>query len=319
MMIDPRLSPVPNHAPTFIDAPRCTDLESLNADVAVIGVPYTIPYTLNASRQPSSTSPETIRGQSTRFAQYLNHYDFDFNGPILAGRNVRIVDCGNVAMRPGQYAENASNVTQVIEAILARGAVPFILGGDHAVPIPVLRAYQGYEPLYIMQIDAHIDWRDEREGVRDGLSSPMRRASEMAWVNGMAQIGIRGLGSARTEEVLAARAYGSLIISADEVHEKGVAAILKRIPDRTRYYITIDIDGLDPSIAPGVGSPTYGGLTYTQVLRLLRGIADKGMVAGFDVVEVRPDVDIHQLTSYLAARLTWVMMGALAHSGQIGT
>jgi agmatinase len=118
---------------------------------------------------------------------------------------------------------------------------------------------------------------------------------------------------------MAAKTYGSLIISADEVHEKGVETILKRIPNRARYYITIDIDGIDPSIAPGVGSPTYGGLTYPQVLRLLRGIADKGKIAGYDIVEVRPEVDVLQLTSYLSARLTFVMLVALSYSGQIGT
>ena len=317
-MTDSRISPIPNHAPTFLDLPLCTDLTTLDADVAIIGVPYTVPYNLNASRQPSSTAPETIRIQSNRFAQYLHHYDFDFNGPILTGRKVRIVDCGNVAMRAGKYGENAANVTSAIEAILARRAVPFVLGGDHAVPIPVWRAYQRYEPFYIVQIDAHIDWRDEREGIRDGLSSPMKRASEMTWVNGMAQIGMRGIGSARSEEVAAAKAYGSLIISADEVHEIGVTAILKRIPERSRYYITIDIDGLDPSIAPGVGSPTYGGLTYPETLGLLRGIAEKGTMVGYDLVEVRPEVDVQSLTSYLAARLTFVMLGCLSYTKQIG-
>jgi agmatinase len=317
-MIYPRLSPTPNQAPTFLEMPRCIDLATLDAEIAVIGVPYTVPYNLKASRQPSSLAPETIRSQSTRLAPFLGHYDFDFDGPTLAGLNVRIVDCGNVAMRPGRYAENATNVTEVIETILLRGAIPFVLGGDHAVPIPVWQAYRNIKPIYIVHVDAHIDWRDEREGVRDGLSSPMRRASEMAWVTGMAQIGIRGVGSARIEEVEAAKAYGSLIIKAEEVHELGVEAALERIPSGSCYYITIDADGLDPTIAPGVGSPAYGGLNYSQVLRLIRGVAEKGVVVGYDIVEVQPEVDVGHITSYLAARLTLATIGALAHSGQIG-
>jgi agmatinase len=316
--MDPRLSPIPDYAPTFLEMPRCTDLATLDADITVVGIPYTVPYNLNALRQPSSPAPETIRNQSIRLAPFLGHHDFDFDGPTLAGLDVRIVDCGNVAMRPGHYTENAANVTGVIETILARGAIPFVLGGDHAVPIPVWRAYRNHGPIYIVQVDAHIDWRDEREGIRDGLSSPMRRASELAWVSGMAQIGIRGVGSARTEEVEAAKAYGSLIIKAEEIHDLGVKAALERIPRCSRYYITIDADGLDPTIAPGVGSPAYGGLTYPQVINLIRGVAEKGAIVGYDIVEVQPEVDVQHLTSYLAARLTLVAIGALAHGNQIG-
>src|SRR4029079_3523189 len=124
------------------------------------------------------------------------HYDYDFGADIFAGRAVRIVDCGDVAMKPGAFAGNFAATTTAINAILDRGAVPFVLGGDHAIPIPVFRAYEGRGSMVIVQLDQHIDWREERNGVTLGLSSTMRRASEMPWVSGQAQIGLRAVGSA---------------------------------------------------------------------------------------------------------------------------
>ena len=312
-----RLVPVPAGRPTFLDVPRCTDLRTLEADVAVIGVPFGVPYDLRTAAAQSLT-PAAMREQSMRYVPwYETHYDFDFDGELLAGRRVRIVDCGDVAMIPGRWDENSRATTAAIAAVLDRGAVPFVIGGDDSIPIPVLRAYGEQQPMCVVQIDAHIDWRDERDGIRDGLSSPMRRASEMPWIRGMAQIGIRGFGSARRGEFDDARAYGSVLIGAADVHRTGAEAVLGRIPAAERYYITLDVDALDPSIAPAVASPAFGGLTYHQVADLLRGIAAKGRITGFDVVEIMPELDAG-LTSRLAVRLILTLLGALAHTGQIG-
>jgi agmatinase len=253
-----------------------------------------------------------------RLASFLTHYDFDFQGPLFAGREVRIVDCGDVAMVPGDFAGNSARTTAAIAQILVRGAVPVVLGGDHAIPIPVMRAYEHHGPIFIVQLDAHLDWRDERFGVREGLSSPMRRASEMGWVQGMVQIGLRGLGSGRQQEYHDARAYGSILVGAEELRSDGVAAVLEHIPAAEHYYITFDADGLDPAIAPGVGAPAFGGLTYFEASNLLRGVARKGRVVGYDFVEVVPSVDVMDLTSLLAARLTLNLIGEMAHQGQIG-
>ena len=319
MGVTPRLAPVPSGRPTFLDVPRCTDLRTLEADVAVIGVPFGVPYDLHTAAA-QSLPPAAIREQSMRYVPwYATHYDYDFDGELFAGRTVRIVDCGDVAMTPGRWDENSRATTAAIAAILERGAVPFVIGGDDSIPIPVLRAYAEQKPMCLVQIDAHIDWRDERDGIRDGLSSPMRRASEMPWIRGMAQIGIRGFGSARRAEYDSARAYGSVLIGAADVHRTGVDAVLGRIPAADRYYVTLDMDGLDPSIAPAVASPAFGGLTYYQVANVLRGIAAKGRLTGFDVVEIMPERDGGDLTSRLAARLMLTLLGALAHTGQIGS
>jgi agmatinase len=134
----------------------------------------------------------------------------------------------------------------------------------------------------------------------------------------MIQIGLRGAGSARQAEVDAARQYGSVLVKAEELHKVGVEAVLQRVPAADCYYVTVDIDGLDPAIAPGTGFPPFGGLTYYQATDLLRGIAAKGKVVGFDLVEVAPGLDTGNITSFLAAQLILNMIGALAHEGQIG-
>lgn len=312
-----RISPVSLGRPTFLGVPRCEDLPLLEADIAVVGVPYTVPYDLAASRQVSSPAPEAIREQSQRFVAFLHHHDFDFGGPVLGHGVVRIVDCGDVAMEPGQQDANAQMTQEVIRAILDRGALPFVLGGDHATPIPVFKAFEQHGPIYIVQIDAHIDWREERNGVREGLSSVMRRASEMPWVSGMTQMGIRGVGSARTQDFEDAVTYGAQLIGARELHEQGVAAALSRIPDAANYYITLDADGLDPAIAPGVRSQAFGGVTYSEMFDLVRGLAGKGRIVGFDVVEVVPSVDVEHMTSFLAARIMLNTIGEIVRAGQL--
>jgi agmatinase len=306
--------PVPAGQATFINAPRCDDLETLVADLAIIGVTDGVPYSMADVTSKSHDAPRTVREQSARIAPYLPHYDFDFGGPLFGAKPPRIVDCGDVAMTPGDFNANSAATTRAIAAILDRGAVPIVLGGDDSVPIPVLRAFRDQGDICIVQLDAHLDWRDERFGQQEGLSSPMRRASELPWVNEMAQIGLRGVGSGRDVDFADARAFGSVLIGAEEVHETGVEAVLAKIPRADRYYIAFDIDALDPTLAPGVLAPSFGGLTYYQASNLLRGVARRGRVVGYNVVEVVPQADIANRTSRVAARLTLNLLGEMARN-----
>jgi agmatinase len=318
MPVTAQLNPVPIGRATFLDVPRCTDLDHLDAHIAVIGVPFGVPYDIRRL-SVSVTAPQAIREASLRFSpRYLSHYDFEFRCELLAGRAVKIVDCGDVAMLPGRLEENSRATTEAIRAILGRGAMPIVIGGEHSIPIPVMRAYEGRQPMCVVQIDAHPDWRDEVDGIQEGRSSPMRRASEMPWVKGMAQIGLRGWGSARRMEVEAARAYGSVLVTAEELHRVGVDEVLRRVPAAERYYFTLDADGLDPSIAPGVAGPWPGGVTYFEASNLIRGVAARGKLVGFDLVEVVPEADVANMTCWLAARLIINVIGALAHTGQLG-
>jgi agmatinase len=190
-----------------------------------------------------------------------------------------------------------------------------VLGGDHGIPIPVLRAFEGHGPITLVQIDQHIDWRDEVNGVREGLSSPIRRASEMSHIGEIFQIGLRATGSARTEEVEAARAYGAHLITAYELHDVGMDAILARIPDGGRYYITLDMDGMDPGEAPAVAAPCPGGVTFVQARKLINGLVKKGRVVGMDVVEITPSTDVNQITCITAGRLIVNLIGMAVRAG----
>ncbi len=310
--------PVPEGTSTFSGFPRQDDLRDLAADIAIIGVPEGVPYGSGVEPSPASAAPAAIREASQRWAKYLDHVDVDLGGDLFDGRPIRVVDCGDVAIALGQHEENGANTTAVIRRILEAGAVPIVLGGDHSVPIPVMHAYEGFGSMCVVQIDAHLDWRDEVGGVRLGLSSNMRRASEMPFVTGMAQLGLRGVGSARAREYEDARAYGSVLVSAAEIHRDGTEAALERIPAADRYYVTFDTDGLDPAVAPGVGSLAFGGLSYFQALDLLRGVAAKGRIVGFDLVEIVPALDVRNLTSLVGGRLIMNVIGLMARNGQIG-
>jgi agmatinase len=301
---------------TFLGVPFVDDLDSLEADIAVLGIPYGVPYGMEGVTGGSSTAPAAIRAKSGGAAGYrtLNHYDFDFGGPVLAGRNLRIVDCGDVPADPLDIPGNALRATEAVRAILERGALPIILGGDDSIPIPFFRAYEGRGPLTLIQIDAHLDFRDELDGVREGYSSPIRRASEMPWIERIVQIGLRGVGSARASDVADAEEHGNVLIRARDVHDGGVAAVMERIAGNGPFLITIDFDGLDPAVAPGVGAPVPGGLTFDQAAGILRALAERGPIAGLDLVEYVPANDLNGITALAGIRLTMNLIGAIARS-----
>jgi agmatinase len=316
------LKPVAREAPTFAGALRCERLEDLEADVAVVGIPYKSPYEVSVPLSEVDTAAvsaaDALRLQSLTYTHSLRHYDFDFDGDLFAGREVRMADCGDLILASKPQEEQLEMITRAIRLILQRGAVPIIMGGDHGTPSPVLRGYQEHGPLCVVQIDAHLDYRDQRQGFNDGFSSQMRRAAEMPWVRSLMQIGLRGVGSGRFEEFEAARKRGSVMVRAQDLHRDGVERILDRLPESPRYYITIDADGLDPSIAPGVYYPSPGGVDYFQMTDLVKGIAGRGSIAGIDFCELVPALDVRDLTSIFASRLLLNFIGAMAHSGQIG-
>jgi agmatinase len=202
-----------------------------------------------------------------------------------------------------------------VRKILAAGALPIILGGDHGIPIPVFRAFEGRGPITLVQIDAHIDWRDHMNGVHEGLSSPIRRASEMPHFDRIFQIGLRAAGSARAEEVEAALAWGAVLIPDRELQQIGMEAVLKRIPNGAKYYLTIDADGMDPTIMPAVAGPAPGGVTYGQIRTLIQGLVNKGRVVGMDIVEITPKRDVNGISAITAGRLIVNLIGTAVRAG----
>ena len=164
-----------------------------------------------------------------------------------------------------------------------------------------------------MQVDAHLDFVDERHGVRYGHGNPMRRAAEKDYVTGLSQIGIRNVSSTARDGYEDARKMGSDILSVRQFRRLGVEAVLERIPANVRYYLTVDIDAFDPSIASGTGTPSHGGFYYYEVLELIDGLCKRGNIVGMDLVEVAPDYDPTTSTSTLAAQLMMNTIGRMLH------
>ncbi|MBB3461723.1 agmatinase [Rhizobium sp. BK377] len=252
-----------------------------------------------------------IRAASQEDAGLIEHWDFDLGGPLFAGGPVSCVDAGQIETTMHDNAGNRARIEAKTREILALSAVPILLGGDCSVTFPFLAGFADQGPVWVLQIDAHIDWRDEVHGERYGYSSPMRRASEMPHVAGMVQAGLRSVGSARIAEVEAAQHYGSRFVTAREIHTAGVEAALRHIPEGARVVVTLDCDSIDPGIMPGVAARVPGGLTYTQVIDLIAGLGRRARIAGFDLVEFYPPTDIDDLSALTAARVLVNAVGAV--------
>ncbi|MEZ2128740.1 MULTISPECIES: agmatinase [unclassified Sinorhizobium] len=254
---------------------------------------------------------DAIRTASQDDAALVEHWDFDLGGPLFDGKPVCCVDAGDLPTTMHDNAGNRARIETKTREVLALPAVPILLGGDCSVTIPFLAGFADHGPVWILQIDAHIDWRDEVHGERYGYSSPMRRASEMPHVAGIVQVGLRSVGSARIADIEAARRYGSRFVTAREIHAHGVEAALQHIPEGARVVVTLDCDSIDPSIMPGVAARTPGGLTYTQVIDLIADLGRRARIAGLDLVEFYPPADIDGLSSLTAARLLVNMIGSI--------
>jgi agmatinase len=294
----------------FAGFPVETDLERLVADVAVIGVPFGWPYPHPGSTAGCVLAPTAVRRRSKRLARFRDHWDFDIDGPMLPIEGgPRIVDVGDI---PGDATDGPGNAVRTeaaIRSILDRGVVPICIGGDDSVPIPILRAYADRGPLTILHVDAHLDFRDEVSGVRDGYSSPMRRASEMEHVARIVQVGLRGVGSARASEIEAARQAGNLMVTARQLHEHGVAALLDRIPPDASVFVAFDTDGLDPSVCPAVSAPAPGGMTWDEAIDLLGGVGAR--LAGASFTELVPALDHNDLSALAVSRLMVRLIGGV--------
>src|SRR3990170_6631800 len=256
----------------FLGSPVETDLTRLDAGVVILGVPYGWPYPRPGPTAGCAMAPTAVRRRAVRLARFRDHWDFDQDGPM---RLLRMVDAGDV---PGDATDgpgNSARTTAAVAAILDRGAVPVCIGGDDSVPIPILRAFEGRAPLTILHVDAHLDFRDEVDGVREGYSSPMRRASEMAHVGRILHVGLRGVGSARSSDVEDSRAAGNLLLTARELRERGVPWLLEQLPPNASVFVAFDCDGLDPSVLPAVSALAPGGLSYHEASDLLAGVGQR--------------------------------------------
>jgi agmatinase len=296
----------------FLDWTLETDPSSWNAAVALLGITHSEPYPRDAWPNDQTRAPDAVRRQSHQFSDGPDRWDFDLGCELASVAPPRRIDCGNLLWDGAAYDAYAERATAIARTLLGNGTQLFVLGGDHGVTIPVLDALDAVgTPVYIVHIDAHLDWREDVDGVTRGYSSPLYWASRKPWVCGMTQIGLRGTGSARRSEVAAATAYGSRLYTAERIHAEGFAGVLDAIPAGASVYVTIDADGLDPTEAPGVLAPVPGGLRFAQVAPFLRTLAKRHRIVGLDIVEIAPSFDAsNAITCITAGRLIVNVLGA---------
>ncbi|MEM8775089.1 MAG: agmatinase [Pseudomonadota bacterium] len=296
---------------TFGKRPYVADWNTIDADVAILGAPFDAG---TQWRSGARFGPRGVREASTLFSfGHAGAYDHEDDAIYLPGE-VRIVDIGDADIVHTDTTKSHANIEAGVRAILAAGALPVTIGGDHSVNIPCINAFENQGDIHILQIDAHLDFVDERHGVRFGHGNPMRRAAEKAYVTGLSQFGIRNVSSTAKEGYEDARKRGSDILSVRQIRELGSQASAERLPEGARVYITIDIDAFCPSIASGTGTPSHGGFLYYEVLELLQHVNRNHEIVGIDLVEVAPDYDPTGSTSILAAQLLLNLLGFVFHA-----
>lgn len=298
---------------TFFEAPPCSNLDELSANVAFLGIPFDSGV---VGRPGTKFGPDAIRDADGY--RYVNYQEntvasgyFDVDAGVERLKGITMADCGDVDIIPGGSDKNYERMTEIVRKVLQQGAFPVVVGGDHTITYPVVRAFDSYDSLDIVHFDSHIDFSDESKGNRIYHGSPLRRASELPFVRNITQIGIR---STRKKPYFEAMEYGVKVITLRKFKQLGVEQTVESIPQAENLYVTIDIDVLDPSIAPGTGTPVSGGLNYLELVLLLEGVIGRGKVVGFDLVEVSPPFDWAQLTSRVAATIMRDFLGAIFSS-----
>jgi agmatinase len=285
------------------------------AHAAVFGVPHGTPYR-GIDNRIHAKAADHFRVALKDDATWVSHWDFDLDGPLLPETKFKAVDLGNLPTIAKDGRGNRRKIETMTKQILAAGAVPMMFGGDDSTPIPFIAGFAGGPPVTILQIDAHIDWRDEREKEKLGFSSTMKRASECAHVWRIVQAGARGLGSARAAEVEDAQNWGAHIVPCQKIHTAGIGDVLEHIEPDSDVIISLDLDVLDAAVMPAVAYPSPGGLSYIKLMELIKAVAAKARIAGFAMVEFVPRKDLTGVAGYTAARVAATTLGLIARQAR---
>ena len=291
--------------PSFLRSEICTDLDSLDADIAVMGAPTDegSPFLPGAR-----FGPRGIREHSLRFSG-RGYFDQDEDKVFLEREMTtgRIVDVGDADVLPTNVEQTFANITDLTRAILDKGALPAVLGGDHAITFPVVRAYD--EPVHVIHFDAHIDYAPFMHGFEYTNGHAFRHIYHMDHVESLTQVGIRSLRNNR-EWLQDSIDDGNRVIGMTETRELGGQGIVSPIPRDANCYVSIDIDVLDLPLVPGCVSAEPNGMTYPELRQALIAIAQHTNVVGFDLVEVNPQLDVGTgITSYVAAHTILEFLG----------
>lgn len=282
----------------FLKAPHRPLSEPWTADVGFLGLPYDFAV---GYRPGARFAPNALREASGRYAPGPEGY-FDLETETYRLQGMSLVDAGDVDPAQLEYAESFRRITEAARELRRRVRLPVFVGGDHSVTYPVLRAYDDLEELYIVQLDAHLDFSDFRNGTKYSNSSPFRRAvEELPGLKHITVVGLRGLRT-NPEAYRAAKARGHTLIPATKVRQN-LSEVLAQLPQGKKVYLSFDADVLDPSILPGTSSPEVEGLTYGEAMQVVRQTIAQNELVGFDFVELTPNLDPSGLSALVGARL----------------
>jgi agmatinase len=292
---------------SFLRAPVCDDLENLNADIAVMGAPTDegSPF-LPGSR----LGPRSIREHSLRFGDD-GYFDHDSDKVFLKYElnNKRIVDVGDANVIPADVEGTFKNITDLTRMVLDSGAIPVVLGGDHAITFPIVRAYN--EPLHVVHFDAHIDYSPFIHGYKYTNSHAFRHIHHMDHVKSLTQVGIRSIRNEKTQ-VDDSLNDGNRVVGMKEFGEMGPDGMTGLVPKDAPVYVSIDIDVLDLPLVPGCVSAEPNGMTYAELRDSLAVLAKHSNIIGFDLVEVNPQLDVGTgITSYMGAHTIMEFLGQI--------
>jgi agmatinase len=297
--------------PSFLRSRIVADLGTLDAAVAVVGAPTDE----GSPFMPGSRfGPRSIREHSLRFLTDTPGY-FDpqeerryLEREMASGR---IADVGDADVLPTNVEDTFTNITSTVAGVLARGAMPVVLGGDHAITFPVVRAFEDSGPLHVVHFDAHLDYMPFVHGLAFTNQHAFRHIRAMPNVQGITQVGIRSL---RGSQVMLedSRRDGNRVLTMEEFRDVGAGGVAEGVPDGARCYVSIDIDALDLPLVPGCVSAEPGGMSYEDLRACLFALAERTDVVGFDLVEVNPQLDIGTgITSYLATHTIVEFLGRI--------
>ncbi|MDH6195585.1 agmatinase [Mycobacterium frederiksbergense] len=292
--------------PSYMRSPIVQDLSTLDADLAVLGVPSDegSPWYPGARM-----APRRMREMSVRYAGYgkmqrrPGYFDIETGQRFLGYEmaNQRIADCGDVDIIYTNPEATYRNITRSTSQILEAGAIPLVMGGDHAVTWGVVRAYE--EPITVVHFDAHLDYRPFVHGAEYGNGSPMLKIGNLPNVGTMIQVGARGL-RASIDDLERTRERGNHVITMANYREHGIKAVTDALPENGKVYVSVDIDILDLPLVPGCASAEADGLTYNELRQTIFAIVAKNELVGFDVVEINPMLDVaSNNTSLLGTQL----------------
>lgn len=267
-------------------------------DVALLGVPYDFAV---GYRPGARFAPAAVRAASGRYAlPPEGFYDFASDRHRLVG--ARLADVGDVDLAQLETSKSFARITASARRARSLGRLPVFVGGDHSVSYPLLLAFDDVPELHVVQLDAHLDYSEQRNATRFANSSPFRRAVEaLPNLTSITVLGLRGV-RADAEAYRSARERKHKLVSAREVHEN-LAAAIERLPRDAAVYVSIDVDALDPAELPGTSSPEPEGLSYGQLRDLVAATIDRNRLVGLDVTELAPDLDLSGRSALLAARL----------------